>query len=485
MPEHVSACLWEEMSTVPTQRPTAAFDGAEAVADAILYEGYLLYPYRRSSVKNRVRWQFGVLVPPAWGEAHGLVDRGVAGSAESSWQRTECLMEAQDTAIVRIRLRFLHLQRKVTELGTTDGGYRPVDRIEVGGRTELSFDEAVPREFDIEASVGDLRRGRRFDVEVPGGEDVEPLLDDRGEPLGRVVRRRWPLSASVAVSAVASPAPFRLLRLAVQVENTDRTTPADSPRDQALRSCLLAAHTLASVSRGRFLSLLDPPEWAAQAARECDNVHTFPVLAGAPGSADVLLSAPIILYDHPRIAPESPGDLHDATEIDEILSLRTLTLSDAEKREARATDPRAAAIVDRVDVMPPEVLERLHGAIRSLEPVPRSVDAPTEPERPWGESGADPGDAAETETVLVAGVLLSPGSRVRLRPRRRGTDAHDMFLEGRTARVEQVLLDIDGSRFLAVTVDDDPGAELHQWYGRLRHFRPEEVEPLAGEVAAR
>ncbi|MDZ5442348.1 hypothetical protein U2F26_06325 [Micromonospora sp. 4G57] len=473
------------MSTVQTHCPTALFDGAEALADAILYEGYLLYPYRRSSVKNRVRWQFGVLVPPAWGEAHGLVDSSVAGSAESSWQQTECLMEAQDTAIVRIRLRFLHLQRKVTELRTTDGGYRPVDRIEVGGRTELSFDEAVPREFDIEAPVGDLRPGRRFHVCVPGGEDVEPLVDDRGEPLGRVVRRRWPLSASVAVSAVPSPAPFRLLRLAVRVENTDRTTPADGPRDEALRCCLLAAHTLATVSRGRFLSLLDPPEWAAQAARECSNVHTFPVLAGAPGTADVVLSAPIILYDHPRIAPESPGDLHDATEIDEILSLRTLTLSDAEKREARATDPRAAAILDRVDAMPPEVLERLHGAIRSLEPVHQPGDSATGLERARSGFGTDVGITPATETVLVAGTLLSRGSRVRLRPRRRGTDAHDMFLEGRTGRVEQVLLDIDGTRFLAVTVDDDPGAELHQWYGRLRHFRPEEVEPLPGEVEAR
>ncbi|MEV0153799.1 hypothetical protein AB0H57_08680 [Micromonospora sp. NPDC050686] len=472
------------MSTVQTHWPSTVFDGAEAIADAILYEGYLLYPYRRSSAKNRVRWQFGVLVPPAWGAAHGLNDSSVAGSAESSWQQTECLMEAQDSAIVRIRLRFLHLQRKMTELRTTDGGYRPVDRIDVGGRTEFSFDEAVPREFDVEAPVAELRHGRRFHVSMPGGEDVEALVDDRGEPLGRVVRRRWPLSASVAVSAVASPAPFRLLRLGMRVENTDRTTPADCPRDEALRCCLLASHTLATVSRGRFLSLLDPPEWAAQAARECRNVHTFPVLAGAPGTSDLVLSSPIILYDHPRIAPESPADLHDATEIDEILSLRTLTLSDAEKREARATDPRAAAILDRVDAMPPEVLERLHGAIRSLEPIPRSVDSVTEPERPWRESGTEAGDAAETERVLVAGTLLARGSRVRLRPRRRGTDAHDMFLDGRTGRVEQVLLDIDGSRFLAVTVDDDPGAELHQWYGRLRHFRPEEVEPLAGEVAA-
>ncbi|WP_207892893.1 hypothetical protein [Micromonospora sp. MW-13] len=473
------------MSIVQTQCPSAVFNGAEAIADAILYEGYLLYPYRRSSAKNRVRWQFGVLVPPAWGEAHGLVDSSVAGSAESSWQQTECLMEAPETAVVRIRLRFLHLQGKVTELRTTDGGYRPVDRIEAGGRTELSFDEAVPREFDIEAPVGDFRRGRRLDVHVPGGEDVELLADERGEPVGRVVRRRWPLSASVAVSAVPSPAPFRLLRLGLRVENTDRTTPADSPRDEALRCCLIAAHTLTTVSQGRFLSLLDPPEWAAPAARECRNVHTFPVLAGASGTSEVVLSSPIILYDHPRIAPESPGDLHDATEIDEILSLRTLTLSDAEKREARATDPRAAAILDRVDAMPPEVLERLHGAIRSLEPVHRPGDSATGPERPRRGFDTDAEIAPDPETVLVAGTRLSRGSRVRLRPRRRGTDAHDMFLEGRTGRVEQVLLDIDGSRFLAVTVDDDPGAELHQWYGRLRHFRPEEVEPLAGEVEAR
>ncbi|WP_405431482.1 hypothetical protein [Micromonospora sp. NBC_00617] len=467
---------------MPTDRPSSRIDRAEAVADAILYEGYLLYPYRRSSGKNRVRWQFGVLVPPIWAAAHGLVDSGVAGSAESPWQQTECLLEAPDPATVRIRLRFLHLQRKLTEQRTA-GGYRPVDRIEVGGRTELSFDEAVPREFDIEASVGDLRRGRRLDVRLPGGEDVEPLVDDRGEPVGRVVRRRWPLCASVTVSAAPAEAPFPLLRLVIRVENTEGTIPPDSPRDETLRHCLLAAHTLATVSLGRFLSLLDPPEWAQCAARECRNVHTFPVLAGETGSADVLLSSPIILYDHPQIAPESPGDLHDAAEIDEILSLRTLTLSDAEKREARATDPRAAAIVDRVEAMPPAVFERLHGAIRALAPVRPGGDAAPDPERPWWEPGADDAIAPETETVLVAGALLARGSRVRLRPRRRGTDAHDMFLEGRTARVEQVLLDVDGSRFLAVTVDDDPGAELHQWYGRLRHFRPEEVEPLTGEVA--
>ena len=86
------------------------------------------------------------------------------------------------------------------------------------------------------------------------------------------------------------------------------------------------------------------------------------------GDDRVMLSSPIILYDHPAVAPESHGDLFDATEIDEILALRVLTLTDEEKAEARGTDPRAAAIVDRIDDMAPEVWERLHGTLRAVAP---------------------------------------------------------------------------------------------------------------------
>src|SRR5262245_23822234 len=338
----------------------AVVDNALAVADAVLYEGYLLYPYRRSSGKNRIRWQFGVLLPPAWAQAHGLVDTGVAGSAESWWQQTECLLDnaedpvdpegtedLEDAAATRIRLRFLQLQHRSVEAPTTDGTHQPVDRLRFGDRTEVAFDEAVPREFEFEVPVAELLLGdKRFDIDVPGGEDVEP---SRGEPVGRVVRRRWPLSASVVVSATARGPSSRLLTLRVLVENRDHATPPDTPREFALRRCLLATHTLLSVSHGTFVSLLDPPPWAREAARECRNVHTFPVLAGERGTSDVVLSSPIILYDHPRIAPESPGELHDSTEIDEILSLRTLTLAEGEKREVRSTDPRAAALLDRVE----------------------------------------------------------------------------------------------------------------------------------------
>ena len=172
-----------------------------------------------------------------------------------------------------------------------------------------------------------------------------------------------------------------------------------------------------------------------------------------------MLSSPIIMYDHPGVAPESPGDLFDAGEIDEILSLRTLTLTDAEKREARATDPRAKAIVDRVDALPEEVFARLHGAVRSL----RSV-------------------APEDDAVTIDGVRVTRGSRVRLAPRRSGTDAHDVFLRDRTARVHAVLLDVEDERHVAVVLEDDPGADLHEWYGRYYYFAPAELIPIEDGV---
>lgn len=457
------------------------FEHARAVADAILYEGYLLYPYRRSSGKNRVRWQFGVLVPPVWARAHGLDDTGVAGSAEGAWQQTECVLDAAADATVRCRVRFLQLQQKAVEERLSDGAYRPVDSLETGARLELAFDEAVPREFDFPFTLADVLEGERtFDIRVPEGEDIAPIVDGDGGLAGRVVRRRRPLAASLSVSAAPGEAPF--VRLRARVDNVDTGTEGAADRDTALRRSMLACHLLLGTDDGAFVSALDPPRRAERAVKECANVHTFPVLAGPAGDRQVVLSSPILLYDHPRVAPESPGDLHDATEIDEILSLRTLTLTDAEKREARGTDPRAAAIVDRTDSMPPEVFARLHGAVRSLRPAAAAAARAPGGERgasvPWWEPGADAGISPETDTVVVAGVPVSRGSRVRLRPRTHGTDPQDRFLDGRIAQVEAVLTDVDGATHLAVTLEDDPAAELNQWYGRFRYFSPDEVEPL-------
>ncbi|MFQ6142446.1 hypothetical protein ACLMNJ_05125 [Streptomyces seoulensis] len=505
----------------------AGFEQLGAIADAVLYEGYLLYPYRRSSPKNRVRWQFGVLLPRDWAERDGPVTAGLSGSADSWYQRTECLVRVRrPDAVVRVRVRYLQTQHKQVEAAGPDGGHRPVGSLRADdGTTWLTFDEAVPCASDLVVALADLLDGREHTASVgaPGGEVTEPLPSGAG----RVVRRREEIRASTTLTAERLA--DDLVRLRVRTENTARSTDPGAPREEALRRSLIATHTLVGGSGVEFVSLIDPPSWAARQAAECRNAFTFPVLGGAPApggtaaegsvaggtatgrvtdgmasgrtvtdgtvvdgsTGPLLLSAPIILPDHPQIAPESPGDLHDAGEIDEILTLRTMLLTDEEKAEARATDPRAAEIIDRVDSMPPEVFARLHGAIRSLTPAdpadqgaavapagpadPRDFDA----ERPaWWQEGGDDGLSPTTDTVLVDGVRVGGGNRVVLRPRGRGADAQDMFLAGRTARVAAVFHDVDGSTHLAVTLEDDPAAELHTWYGRFHYFRPDELEPL-------
>ncbi|MGH9011705.1 MAG: hypothetical protein ACRDYF_17940 [Acidimicrobiia bacterium] len=476
------------------------FDAARAVADTLLYEGYVLYPYRASAKKNQVRFQFGVVAPRPYAEAVGTDDdsrSGVSGAAEPWRTKTETLVEPGDDADVTVLLRFLQLQARVVEQ-RTDDGFRPVGELDVDGTRLVSWDEAVEQSVEIVVSVPALLAGHRAQAfSFPPSEDVEDVPGGQA----RVVRRRWPLAGRVVVTAEEIPGPYGVVRLRIEVENRS-VWAADDPagaRDDALRHSLLSAHSLLGVSSGRFISLVDPPEWARPLAKSCDNRHTWPVMLG-----DVMLSSPIILYDHPEVAAESPGDLYDALEIDEILSLRTLTLTDDEKAEARATDPRAAAIIDRVDAMSAEVMSRLHGALRSLQPASggggpvvigpeldglaggREPVAGKDPSVPWWDPGADASVSPETDSVLVGGVPVSKGSRVVLRPgrrqldepngARRATDAQDLFYDGKTAVVQAVLFDVEGEEYIAASLEEIP--EIDMAHGRFLYFRPEEVDPL-------
>ena len=161
-----------------------------------------------------------------------------------------------------------------------------------------------------------------------------------------------------------------VFKISVRVRNTtpfEVTT--DSTRDDALLSSLASTHTVLGVQDGRFVSLIAPPEALSEAAARCHNVGTLPVLVGDEGQCDTLLSSPIILYDYPQIAPESAGDLFDGTEIDEILSLRIMTLTDDEKREMSQSDDRARAMLERTETMPAEQFMKLHGVLRGLRPL--------------------------------------------------------------------------------------------------------------------
>ncbi len=523
-----------------------SFGLAETVANAILYEGYVLYPYRASSGKNRVRFQFGVVAPRAYVEAGG----------SDSWEmQTECLLEAGKVGEVGkvgdsgepgasprldLKVRFLQLQARTVEALAGDGVvFRPVDFLDLEGERLTTWDEGVERELEVSGiAVHDLVAAERLvSLAAPAGREVEELRTPTGDLRGRLVRERWAISALVRLAAAEVDG---LLRLRVRIENLTpwplstgaaghaaaaaRPLPAGRPadtgaaadRDLALRGSLLGAHILLAVHDGAFVSLLDPPAAAARAAAACANLHAWPVLVGPDGSRDVMLSSPIILYDYPAVAPESPGELCDSTEIDEILTLRIMTLTDEEKREARGTDERARQIVARADAMPPEILERLHGAWRSVAPAaspgqPAPVDTADPAGSPTEAGSVAPGCAAQPEppgtagpygppaaelaswesflnptgmlppeeaTLAVGPARLGKGSRVRLRPSRRA-DSMDLFLAGRTARVAAVHRDVDDTAYLALTLEDDPAGDLHAWIGRYYYFYPDEVEPLA------
>ncbi len=448
-------------------------DAARQVADAVLFEGYLLYPYRSTAQKNQVRWQFGVLAPPGYARSAG----------ESSFSHTELLVEAAADATVRVVVRFLHLETRTVEAAVGDG-FVPVDSLAVDGEEVVTWTEGIERESPAEFALAQLlHREEAAPFGAPAHRHVEVLADATGSAVGRLVREREAVTGVVRAHAQRTPGPFSAIRLRIRVENIVAGVDPATDRDRALGRSFVSAHLLVAMERGRFISLLDPPEWARDEARACENVHTYPVLVDDGEGGDVVLSSPIILYDHPEIAPESAGNLFDGTEIDEILTLRTMALTDAEKRAARATDPRAAALVDRVDAMPAEWLERLHGAIRSVEPAARLPmgrdDGPPQPgSAPWWDPGRDASVSPETDVVRVGSAAVSRGSRVQLRPAVHRADAQDMFLDGRTATVEAVLVDVDDKQYLAVTLDDDPASELLQWHGRFLYFSPDEVQPL-------
>jgi hypothetical protein len=344
-------------------------DQVEKIAEAVLYEGYMLYPYRPSSVKNQQRWNFGVLYPPSWCAQQSGADR--------SSTQTECLLKTESSTRLTVKVRFLHIvQRSIAKIVSppaesavpAEPAIELVDRLELAGRVYQPWQEAVERELSyVDFDPGDSATTSPLLFDFPAGKSIDYLRDEQGKAVGAVIREWKALNGSVGIRALSSH--DEVVRITVNVENLTSSNSAPSSgtaREAILLSSLVSAHTILGAHNGEFLSLLEPPAGFEDRAAQCQNLGTWPVLA--TDNADAVLSSPIILYDHPQIAPESAGNLFDSTEIDEILSLRILTLTDDEKREMRQADDRTRSILERTEQMPQEQFAKLHGVVRYLTP---------------------------------------------------------------------------------------------------------------------
>ncbi|NND99862.1 MAG: hypothetical protein HKN47_21285 [Pirellulaceae bacterium] len=297
---------------------------AAAISDAVLYEGYLLYPYRESATKNQYRWTFGCLFPQAWCEHHDPSDR--------NYLRTEFLIAVTPSSQFDVRLRCLVLPQA---------------------------DEAAPTERDV--FVQDIRVGTCVDRQ-------------RTESFSFVGEKGHAVDGQMTIDA--TEVGQDLLQVSISVWNTTQCDAARiDTRDRAAKFGLLSAQLSLACQDARFLSLTDPPEEFRSIADECRNEGCWPVLAGLPGSCDQLLVAPIILSDYPQVAPESRGEFFDALEIDEILTMRIRTLTDKEKVEMAQTDPRADELLRRTESTADDELSCMHAEMKQTHgPSPILMD---------------------------------------------------------------------------------------------------------------
>jgi hypothetical protein len=330
-------------------------DAVKKIAETVLYEGYVLWPYRRSARKNQQRWTFGGVYPRAYSEARGEDDPWI--------MQTQCLVSGDEGSTIEVKVRFLHVtERKIgRKIGET---LEFVEELRVGGELYLSWDEATEREVALgRLKLSELLESpRRVGIDIPAGSREESLAEPTGEVVGALVREWRSLRGAVEVEA--EPLQERTFRVTVRITNT--TPWGGEDRESTLRQTFVSTHTVLEVEGGEFVSLMDPPEEFREAVRGCENLKTWPVLVGEEGERSMLLSSPIILYDYPQIAPESPGDLFDGGEIDQLLVLNILTLTDEEKEEMRASDPRTREILARCESLSSEELMNLHGAVREF-----------------------------------------------------------------------------------------------------------------------
>ena len=239
-------------------------------------------------------------------------------------------------------------------------------------------------------------------------------------------------------------------RVTLRVTNVTPLTEEEATADRkdALLKSMLSTHLLTRVEGGH--TFISPLERGDDGVAGCCNVNTWPVLATKED--DAILGPTIMLPDHPEIAPESVNDFFDGTEIEEALVLHIQALSDQEREEIAAQDPKVREMLARADATTPQQLMDLHGRVRLEDP---------------------PGEREFT----IDGVTYKRGDKVILHPPL-DADVYDKMLDGRTATIHRLFIRMDERLHIGVTIDDDPMQEILGESGRFLFFFSDEVEVI-------
>jgi hypothetical protein len=404
----------------------------DKIVNAVLYEGYILYPYRARSKKNRRRFSFGRVYPRAYSAAQD--------GADPCMMQTECLVAGHaETSAIQVKVRFLHpLSREVgkfakplpgTSVETEIPPCELVPELRAGGKLHQSWQEVTERDVDtgLLPIVQLVEAPFEMLFSFPPSRTRELIRDDEGCIAGVLLRKQEAVEGTVEITA--TPVDSQAFKIAARIFNhTSMVEGHRGNHDAVLMRTFTSTHTILHVEGGEFISLMDPPAAYAQTAACCKNTGTWPVLVGdeKKGERDTLLSSPVILYDYTQIAPESPGDLHDGTGADE------------------------------------EKLE-MHGAMRDAQAS--------------REDFFNPG--TKLKQVNVAGVDLKAGDRVRIHPKGRA-GAMDIALRGKVAVIDAIEEDAEGRAHFALVLGDGPGKDLGmlQQPGHRFFYRADELEPV-------
>jgi len=330
----------------------------------LLYEGYSLFPYHRSAIKNQKPVPFGVVFPENYNNYN---------EHAHSMMHSQSIIKGNKNTKINIDVRFLHLKEtnllpddSKAESGKDD--YAPVNSLIIGGKSFRAGWQTIERKISSrEMLLSQILKNKKvIDFSFGKMHESENINDEKNHLWGQQITGVEEINGRISIEAAQVENMPNAFRITVTVRNT---TPiknaAEITRDKVLSASFLSTHIILRTIDGEFISHQAPGDLWAEAIAGCNNINTWPILIDEDNTT--LLSSPIILYDYPKLNHQNHGDLFDSTEIEEALLLHVSVLSDKEKEQIAGSDEKLNSMLHKVSQVTPEELIKFHGGMREID----------------------------------------------------------------------------------------------------------------------